>query len=180
MQELCGCHWSHSQDTDVVLSITSMRKQLRAGRKGENGSFSGKCPVLGQRLCLLFLLKCHGLRTCKPFIFYFWCFCLARLFSTTFFPLPTIVKLSSLLLPCVSESFPIICIQAPHRAWSILTMKWWPSTIEIIPLVKEQHEKALISKIPYGIISDVEILVKKGKWNGYCTFECNVNLPQQD
>ena len=105
MQELCGCHWSHSRDTNVVLSITSMRKQRRAGRKGENDSFSGECPVLGQRLRLLFLLKCHGLRTCKPFIFYFWCSCPVRLFSTTFFPLPTIVKLSSLLLPC-SRVFP--------------------------------------------------------------------------
>lgn len=123
MQKLCRCHWSHSQDTNVVLSMTSMRKQRRAGRKGENSSFSGKCSVLGQRLCLLFLLKCHGLRTCKPFIFYFWCSCPVRLFSTTFFPLPMIVKLGSLLLPCVPESFPIICFQAPHRAWSILTMK---------------------------------------------------------
>ena len=33
----------------------------------------------------------------------------------------------------------------------------------MIPFVKDQHGKALICKIPYGIISDVELLVKKGK-----------------
>ena len=35
-----------------------------------------------------------------------------------------------------------------------------PAVIKIIPSVKEQHGKALISEIPYVIISDVEILVK--------------------
>ena len=87
VKELCWCHWRHILKILMwFLNIISMRKQPRAGgRRGENGSFSGKRPVRGQRPCLLFLLKCHGLRTCKPFIFYFWCSCLARLFSAACF-----------------------------------------------------------------------------------------------
>lgn len=37
------------------------------------------------------------------------------------------------------------------------------AVVKIIPSVKEQHGKALISEIPYVIISDVEILMMKGK-----------------
>ena len=46
-----------SQDTGVNLQHNIPREDI-AGRRGGNGNFSGKCPVLGLGLCLLFLLKC--------------------------------------------------------------------------------------------------------------------------
>ena len=67
-----------------------------------------------------------------------------------------IVKVHSLeyLSPVIQSLFPIVCIQAPYRAWRILTMNKRHSTIEIILFVKDQHGKAVISEMPYGIIAD--------------------------
>ena len=70
----------------VILPRDLEEKTTQGRRKRGNGRFSGKCPVLGQRLRLLFLLKCPALTVYTPFILYFWC-CLLRWFSTAqFFP----------------------------------------------------------------------------------------------
>ena len=106
----CGCGRNRCRSCadaiEVILKIlmwfSAYWWENNAEREEKEKMAASQVNVLSWvRGCLLFLLKCHGLRTCKPFIFYFWCSCLVRLFSTTFPPLPTIVKVSSLLLPCV-------------------------------------------------------------------------------
>ena len=47
-----------SQYVDVFLRHNILRRDTAGGRRGGNGSFSGKRPVPGLGLCLLFLLKC--------------------------------------------------------------------------------------------------------------------------
>ena len=91
----CECsrnRWRSSADAlDVILKILMWfsawhRRESNAEREEKEKMAASQVNVLSWvRGCLLFLLKCHGLRTCKPFIFYFWCSCLVRLFSTSFF-----------------------------------------------------------------------------------------------
>ena len=47
-----------SQTTEVRLQRNIPREDRAGGRRGGNGNFSGKYPVLGLGLHLLFLLKC--------------------------------------------------------------------------------------------------------------------------
>jgi len=47
-----------SQNSEVRLQQNIPREDRAGGRRGGNGSFSGKYPIRGLGLCLLFLLKC--------------------------------------------------------------------------------------------------------------------------
>ena len=126
----CECsrnRWRSSADAlDVILKILMWfsawhRRESNAEQEEKEKMAASQVNVLSWvRGCLLFLLKCHGLRTCKPFIFYFWCSCLVRLFSTSFFFF--VDSQSALYFSRVPESLPIVCIQAPHKTWKTLSM----------------------------------------------------------
>ena len=66
-KELCWPLWSYILKMLNGFLNTVLREWPR---KGRDGSFSSKCPVQGLRLCLLFLLKCHGEH--KSLAFYSW------------------------------------------------------------------------------------------------------------
>ena len=99
-----------SQDTGVNLQHNIPREDRAAGRRGGNGSFSGKYPVLGLSLCLLFLLKCPN-ENMQAFSSLLLIFLPGHLLSSYFFLfLLMIVQISPLDYFLVSQSiFSVVC-----------------------------------------------------------------------
>ena len=121
-----------SQTTEVRLQRNIPREDRAGGRRGGNGNFSGKYPVLGLGLHLLSLLKCPN-ENLQAFGFLLLVF-LPRHLIILFFPFLIIkVKTSPLDYFLVSQSLcSIVCILAFYGAWWILNVNQRLSTVETI------------------------------------------------
>ena len=75
-----------SQNSEVRLQRNIPREDRAGGRREGNGSFSGKYPVLGFGLCLLFLLKCPS-ENMQAFSSLLLIFLPGHLLSSYFFPI---------------------------------------------------------------------------------------------
>ena len=100
------------------------QRRGRAGERRRNGSFTGKCPVLGLGLCLLFLQQCLDWEPANLYSLLL-IFLLGQFVITfLFFPFLTIVKTGC--LDCFSlrdqNLLSIVCILALYRTWWILNM----------------------------------------------------------
>ena len=119
-----------SQDAEVCLLHNIPREDRAGGRRGGNGSFSGKYPVLGLGLHLLFLLKCPN-ENLQAFSFLLLIF-LPRHLIILFFPISSYNSEDQPfgLLPCVPE--PLLHCLHPCFLWSMMnsqresaTFKCW-------------------------------------------------------
>ena len=107
-----------SHDAEVILPHDLEEKTTQGRRKrGGNGSFSGKCPILGLGLCLFFLLKCPN-ENMQAFSSPLLIFLPGYLLSSYFFPfLLIIVKTCPLDYFLVSQSlFSVVCIHTFYGA----------------------------------------------------------------
>ena len=139
-----------SQNSEVRLPRNIPREDRAGGRRGGNGS-SGKYPVLGLRLCLLFLLKCPN-ENMQAFSSLLLIFLPGHLLSSYFFLfLLMIVQISPLDYFLVSQSiFSVVCSLTFCGAWWILNVNRRHSTVENILFVRDQHLQSLLSSLPLG------------------------------
>ena len=107
-----------SQNSEVCLQRNIPREDRAGGRREGNGSFSGKYPVLGFGLCLLFLLKCPS-ENMQAFSSLLLIFLPGHLLSSYFFLfLIMIVQTSPLDYFLLSQTLcSIVCIFAFYGAW---------------------------------------------------------------
>ena len=106
-----------SQTSEVRLQHNIPRKDRAGGRRGGNGNFSGKYPVLGLGLHLLFLLKCPN-ENLQAFSFLLLVF-LPRHLITLFRPISSYHSEDQpVRLPCVPE--PLLHCLHPRFLWSIM------------------------------------------------------------
>ena len=107
-----------SQTTEVRLQRNIPREDRAGGRRGGNGNFSGKYPVLGLGLHLLFLLKCPN-ENLQAFGFLLLVF-LPRHLIILFFPISYYKSEDQpfRLFPCVPE--PLLHCLHPHFLWSMM------------------------------------------------------------
>ena len=140
-----------SQNSEVCLQHNIPRGFRAGGTRGQNGSFSGKCPVLGLGLCLLFLLICPN-ENLQGFSSLLLIFLPRHLLPSYFFPFHLIiVKTWPLDYFFVSQSlFSLVCILAFYGAWWILSMNQRLSTVKTILFVRDQHGESLLSSLPLG------------------------------
>ena len=125
-----------SQNSEVRLQCNIPREDRAGGKRGGNGSFSGKCPILGLGLCLFFLLKCPN-ENMQAFSSPLLIFLPGYLLSSYFFPfLLIIVKTCPLDYFLVSQSlFSVVCIHTFYGAWWILNTGQRLATVENIIFV---------------------------------------------
>ena len=106
-----------SQAADVHLQRNIPREDRAGGRRGGNGNFSGKYPVLGLGLHLLFLLKCPN-ENLQAFSFLLLVF-LPGYLITLFRPISSYHSEDQpVRLPCVPE--PLLHCLHPSFLWSIM------------------------------------------------------------
>ena len=148
-----------SQNSEVCLQHNIPREFRAGGRRGRNGSFSGKCPVLGLGLCLLFLLKCpnENLQAFSSLVLIF----LPRHLLSYFFPISSYNSqdLAFRLLPCVPEPF-LPCLH-PRFLWSMMN---------------SQHESATFycwnySSCERSALGVIPIFTPTGMWFGVGNLE---------
>ena len=107
-----------SQTTEVRLQRNIPREDRAGGRRGGNGNFSGKYPVLGLGLHLLSLLKCPN-ENLQAFGFLLLVF-LPRHLIILFFPISYYKSEDQpfRLFPCVPE--PLVHCLHPRFLWSMM------------------------------------------------------------
>ena len=107
-----------SQNSEVRLQQNIPREDRAGGRRGGNGNFSGKYPVLGLGLHLLFLLKCPN-ENLQAFSFLLLVFRPGHLIIL-FLPISFYHSEDQpfRLLPCVPEPF-LPCLH-PRFLWSMM------------------------------------------------------------
>ena len=107
-----------SQTIEVRLQRNIPREDRAGGRRGGNGNCSGKYPVLGLGLHLLFLLKCPN-ENLQAFSFLLLVF-LPRHLIILFLPISSYHSEDQpfRLFPCVPE--PLLHCLHPHFLWSMM------------------------------------------------------------
>ena len=106
-----------SQAADVHLQHNIPREDRAGGRRGGNGNFSGKYPVLGLGLHLLFLLKCPN-ENLQAFSFLLLVF-LPGYLITLFRPISSYHSEDQpVRLPCVPE--PLLHCLHPRFLWNMM------------------------------------------------------------
>ena len=142
-----------SQTTEVRLQRNIPREDRAGGRRGGNGNFSGKYPVLGLGLHLLSLLKCPN-ENLQAFGFLLLVF-LPRHLIILFFPISYKSEDQPFrLLPCVPE--PLLHCLHPCFLWNMMN---------------SQHESATFSCWNYSFCERsawgvTPILTPTGMWFG--------------
>ena len=106
-----------SQTSEVRLQHNIPRKDRAGGRRGGNGNFSGKYPVLGLGLHLLFFLKCPN-ENLQAFSFLLLVF-LPGYLITLFRPISSYHSEDQpVRLPCVPE--PLLHCLHPRFLWNMM------------------------------------------------------------